>query len=312
MPATLKDSAPSPRADVTPRRRALAPPCTPSSHRFGRDDSDTHHHQPPPAARVPHSLPLPDLWRRFQQEGSVSARDRLVDHYMRTHVKPIAERIRSSLPRHIDIDDLFQVGYLGLIDAMRRFDPQRRIKFETFSRPRIFGAIRDHLRAMDPMPRLTRLKMKAVEAIIDRFLVDHGRLPSELELETMIDVPPAMARQLLGMHSTGATVSFSSGAGDGSEPDDGDALGSLPDHRFGSPTRRAARDDLKWWIIRGFSPRDRLVLILYYYEQMTMREIGLVIGWSESRVSQRLDAILKCLRARLCHDLDTVHEFLFE
>lgn len=230
---------------------------------------------------------------------------------MACHVRPIAERLHSTLPQQVDVDDLIQQGYFGLIDALERFDPTRNVRFETFSRARIFGAMRDYLRSLDPLPRLTRNRAKQLESIVDHFLKTCGRLPCEDELRPLLDVPEPIFSRLMLQRRPPATVSFSSRSTDGDhDNDEGDAMAAITDHNQASPSMNAARTDLKDWLTRGFSRRDRLIVILYYYEQMTMREIGSTIGWSESRVSQRLDSIIDRLRSRFCHTSSEA-EFVF-
>ncbi|UCD74713.1 MAG: sigma-70 family RNA polymerase sigma factor [Phycisphaerales bacterium] len=266
-----------------------------------------------PGRSEPASPPatIDEVWRNYRRQRTRPLRDRLISHYMASHVRPIAERLRATLPQQVDVDDLIQQGYLGLIDALERFDPARNIRFETFSRARIFGAMRDYLRSLDPMPRLTRTRAKQMEAIIDHFLKTHGRMPSEEELRRQLEVPEPMLRKLMSLRRAPATVSFNGRNADG-EPDEeeGDAMAALTDRRQPSPPINVARADLREWLTRGFSRRDRLIVILYYYEEMTMRQIGQTIGWSESRVSQRLDSIIGRLRARFCHTASE-HEFQF-
>lgn len=272
--------------------------------------------QPPPerpGSSEPAQMPaaIEEVWRSYRRQRTRPLRDRLINHYMSSHVRPIAERLRSTLPQQVEVDDLIQQGYLGLIDALERFDPTRKVRFESFSRARIFGAMRDYLRSLDPMPRLTRSRAKQMEAIIDHFLKTHGRMPGEDELRARLDVPEPLLRKLMSLRKAPATVSFNGRNADGeSDEEEGDAMSGLTDRRQTSPSINAARADLRDWLTRGFSRRDRLIVILYYYEEMTMRQIGQTIGWSESRVSQRLDSIIGRLRARFCHT-SSEHEFLF-
>jgi RNA polymerase sigma factor for flagellar operon FliA len=250
--------------------------------------------------RAPDVHDLRDEWRCYKA-GSVAARNRLVAHYMAGHVRPIALRMRSLLPHHVDLEDLLQQGYLGLIDAMDRFDPERDVRFEVFSRRRIFGEILDYLRELDPLPRLSRIRVKRVEAACERFRVQHGRTPREEELAPLVeDVPRPILRRLLVESGVRATISFSSAQSEGSSrDDDADAMDGFADERLPAPHETAAGSDLRRWLTRGLDRRDRLIIILYYYEHLTMGDVGRAIGISESRVSQRLESILACLRARL-------------
>jgi RNA polymerase sigma factor for flagellar operon FliA len=254
--------------------------------------------------RAPHmEVPqaINDDWRCYKTSGSVASRNRLVNHYMNRHVRPIATRMRASLPHQVDLDDLVQQGYLGLIDAMDRFDINRDTRFETFSRRRISGAIQDYLRSIDPVPRLTRMRNKRVTAVVEGFHKRHGRGPDEDELRSQLNLPEPDFQRFLADRHTAAMVPFSSVHPDGpaEEDGDGDAMHAFEDYRHPSPAAAAQKHDLQRWLTAGFDTRDRLIVVLYYYEEMTMREIGKALGISESRVSQRLESILACLRSRL-------------
>ena len=241
-------------------------------------------------------------WRRFKEENAADARDHLVTHYMHAHVRPIAIRVHSGLPAQVELDDLMQQGYIGLVDAMHRYDPARNVRFETFSRRRIFGALQDYLREIDSVPRIVRQRARMTAALIERHTKIHGRPPIEEELLGLIQLPEDEARRTLEDANVAATIAFS-GVAPETGPADGstevDAMDSFIDRGSPCPTEHASHEDLKRWVLRGLDRRDRLIVLLYYYEQMTMREVGKTLGICESRVSQRLDSILKRLRARL-------------
>ncbi|MCP3904271.1 MAG: sigma-70 family RNA polymerase sigma factor [Planctomycetes bacterium] len=240
-------------------------------------------------------------WRQYKATGSLAARNRLVAHLMRTHVRPIAARIHAGLPAQVDVDDLVQQGYLGLIDAMDRYELDREVRFETFSRQRIHGAIQDYLRSIDPVPRLTRTRYKRLQRIDERFRKEHGRAPTDDELRPLLDLPEETFERFVSSPRPAAIVPFSSVSSDNrSTPGpESDAMDVFEDRHQPGPAVHVAKRDLQRWLVRGFDRRDRLIVVLYYYEQMTMLEIGRTLGISESRVSQRLDSILKCLRSRL-------------
>jgi len=256
-----------------------------------------------PCCRAPSAASLAEDWRQYKRAGSVASRNRLVKYYMATHVRPIAIRVRSGLPQRVELDDLIQQGYLGLIDAMDRFDLTRATRFETFSRPRIFGAVHDYLRSIDTVPRLTRTRSKRVEEVIEGFEKQHGRPPTDGELGQRLDLPEAALHRALADRQPASMVLFShvGAEGEREEEADGDAMAAFEDVRQAGPMTTAAARDLRRWLTHGLERRDQLIIILYYYEALTMREIAGAIGISESRVSQRLEAILASLRARLLH-----------
>ena len=256
-----------------------------------------------PSPTVPRPVPsqIEDAWESYKASGSLASRNRLVSYYMRVHVRPIASRIHAGLPHQVELEDLVQQGYLGLIDAMDRFDLARETRFETFSRRRVFGSIQDYLRSIDPVPRLTRMRAKRYRAACERFRKEHGRDPADDELRPLVDAPEAVFRRWAAGVRPPIQVPFSHLHPDSSSDadEDGDAMRGFEDHRETGPVRTAERRDLQRWLIRGLDARDRLIIVLYYFEQMTMLEIGGTIGISESRVSQRLESILQCLRSRL-------------
>jgi RNA polymerase sigma factor for flagellar operon FliA len=236
--------------------------------------------------------------------------------------------LRAQLPPQVDVDDLVDEAYEGLVDAIRRFNPQRDVRFETFASKRLFGAMRDYLRRIDPMPRLARTRSKQAQALIEHYQVRHGRAPEPDDLQKLLrhaalkrfrrklqrePNPDELARlnkfadssfrKTLREGRPAMTVSFNGAADRAGSPAPAER-DATTDRRLlaggtGSPLGRAELNDLRRWITQGFSRRDRLIIVLYYYEQMTMKEIGLSLGCSESRVSQRLVSILRSLRSRL-------------
>mgnify|MGYP002814741997 CR=1 FL=1 len=211
----------------------------------------------------------------------------------------IAERFRSSLPPSIDVDDLLQQGYLGLMRSIERYELDRGTRFETFSSLRIIGSMRDWLREQDHIPRQVRQRSRLVSSVMERFKVMHGRMPDVDELGDLLDLPLEDALVSLTAARPPAMVTFStvtaSSADDSHE--NSELAGMADGNPSNNPLHDLSRDDLRHWLTRELDGRDQLIVVLYYYENMTMREIGVVIGCSESRVSQRLNSILLRLRA---------------
>lgn len=284
-------------------------PHDPPSHRQShRDDSTKTPQSSPPAPQSssptsqPPNVSVEHLWREYKKLRTTILRERLVIHYMSNHVRRIAARLHAGLPHQVDIDDLIQEGYLGLIDAMERFDIDRDIRFETFSGRRIFGAMQDYLRKIDPAPRLTRTRTKTIDRVTESFTATHGRPPDDDELRALLDLPESVLRKMMIHGRPGAMVPFSSVRPDGDDDsDESDAMAVFTDDQP-TPMTQAEREDLRWFVAKGLNRRDQLILVLYYYEHMTMREIGRTLGISESRVSQRIDAIVGCLRSRFCYE----------
>lgn len=246
------------------------------------------------------------LWHDYKIRGCSSARTQLIVHYMAGHVRRVAERLGAQLPKQVEVDDLVQAAYSGLVSCVESFDLEKNIKFETFSARRIKGAMRDYLRDLDDLPRLARQRFKLVQRIREDFYKHHGREPSQDELRVRLkELTPRKFRRMIADSTAATIVSFSSaghrGGSSGSQrsDNDGDAMNGFEDVRTANPLTRAEREDLKTWLVAGFARRDRLIIILYYYEQMTMKDVGQTLGCSESRVSQRLEAIVMSLRSRL-------------
>lgn len=256
----------------------------------------------------PRTDSLECLWDQYRQHGDERDRNQLITHYMSGHVRRIAERMRSTLPGQVEVDDLTQQGYMGLVDAIERYDAERGVKFETFSSRRIYGAMQDYLRSTDPVPRLLRSRSKRLRAVVEDYRKRHGREPDPQELSERLDMPEHALRKLLNEGPPPATVSFNGTQPDLHASDEVDAMDGFEDHQMDIPITKLEKKDLCHWLTRGFDRRDRLIVILYYYESMTMKEIGGTVGCSESRVSQRLDCILRTLKSRL-DERDMVREF---
>ena len=245
-----------------------------------------------------------EVWKAYKTRPRADLRERLIVYYMTNHVQRIADRMRTRLPDHVDTDDLVQQGYLGLVESIERFELDRGIKFETFSRPRISGAMQDYLRAQDHLPRLVRTRFRKVNSSIDSFRVQHGRNPDPAELQSSLDLDEDQFSQVFRDRNAPAVIPFSSVVTGTTHDEDGSAMQNTPDERTTGALERLQRSDLQRWITRGMDRRDRLIILLYYYEEMTMREIGLALGCSESRISQRLDSILRRLRAQMSREHD--------
>ena len=287
-----------------PRVSAMSPgpsiaPNTPARH--GRDVEQVHktRSRGRKSRRSPESQYIMDTWARYKNEPTIYLRDVLIAHYMERHVRLLAERFRTSLPPSVDVDDLIQQGYLGLVRSIERFQPERGIRFETFSSLRIIGAMQDWLREQDHIPRQVRQRSKLLNAAKDRFRVIHGRSPDASELIGLLGLSIEDSLACISASRPPAMVTFSTVTmNNGSDENDSSELTSLTDKNpSNSPLHDIGRSDLRRWLTRELDSRDQLIVVLYYYEDMTMREIGLVVGCSESRISQRLNLILQRLRS---------------
>lgn len=246
----------------------------------------------------PEQTQVEALWVRFKVSGDPGIRERLILHYSPL-VKYVAGRVGAGLPRSVDQNDLASYGLFGLIDAIDKFEPDRGFKFETYAINRIKGAILDELRALDWVPRSVRSRARRIETGIADLEHRLQRSPSEEELATFIEMDIDELRDALaeiGRSGMAALDEFVSGD---SQTSMGEMLadpgGISPEMAFqAEETRRGLVD-----AINRLPDRERLVVTLYYYEGMTLAEIGDVLGVTESRVCQIHAKTMMSLRHRL-------------
>jgi RNA polymerase sigma factor FliA len=248
------------------------------------------------------AVELKELWRRYKEDGDKRAREQLVLAFSPL-VKYVAGRMSSGLPAHVEESDLISYGLLGLISAIERFDPSREIKFETFAMTRIKGSIIDELRSLDWVPRSVRARARQIEKANAKLEHQLQRAPTDEEMaaELKIDVAEFQDFLLQISNSTVAaldelwTVSDSSG-------DAVSLLDTIHDPDAPDPATVMDQTDLKDRVadaIARLPEREKLVVALYYYENLTLREIGEVLGVTESRVSQLHTKAVLRLRSRL-------------
>lgn len=237
------------------------------------------------------------VWAQYIADRSDRLRNVLIEHYLPI-VRHIATRIHSKLPREVELDDLVSAGTFGLMDAIAAFDPARQVKFETYCAPRIRGAILDELRACDWVPRLARLRSHKLIDATEQLRLELGREPSEDELAHRVGLPAAELQRMARDASVVRVLPLSGRRCPGGEAADSDPI-ALEDTRYEQRLRGIERQDLRDLITRGLSRAEQLIIILYYFEQMTMKEIGMTLDLSESRVSQMHTALLARLQGRL-------------
>lgn len=238
------------------------------------------------------------VWHKFKQSGDEGLRNTLVENFLPL-VRYNAERIGAKLPDEIDNDDLVSAGIFGLLDAIDSFDLGRGVKFETYCAPRIRGAILDELRSMDWVPRLVRSRASKLERVSRELESTLGRAPTKPELAQQMKLPPGEFEKLMRDATAVTQVSLSRKYTETDSNKEVCEIDVLEDKRGISPVHEIQRRDLKDLVTRGLTRAERLILILYYYEEMTMKEIGATLDLSESRVSQMHSAILKRLRDQL-------------
>lgn len=250
------------------------------------------------ATREPDQNQVDGLWERFKASGDLDLRERLILHYSPL-VKYVAGRVGAGLPRSVDQNDLASYGLFGLIDAIDKFEPDRGFKFETYAINRIKGAILDELRALDWVPRSVRSRARRIETAVQELEHDLQRTPTEEEVAVHADMDIEELRDALaeiGRSGISALDEFVSSESNTAVGDlVADPRGISPEAAFQhEETRRGLVD-----AINRLPDRDRLVVTLYYYEGMTLSEIGDVLGVTESRVCQIHAKTMMSLRNRL-------------
>jgi RNA polymerase sigma factor FliA len=241
---------------------------------------------------------LAQVWRDYRACPTVELRNRLLENYLPL-VKYNAERIWQRLPDGVDLDDLISAGTFGLMDAVDAFDLDRGVKFETYCVPRIRGAMLDELRSMDWVPRLVRSKQSKCEAARKQLEAALGRPPTREELAAKLGVPMEQIEAFVGEATAVNLVSLNKKWYETDSYKDVREIDILEDKRAEDPTGRLQNRDLMRLVTRGLNRNERLIVILYYYEEMTMKEIGATLNLSESRVSQMHSSIVARLQAQL-------------
>jgi len=214
-------------------------------------------------------------------------------------VKYNAERIWQRLPEGVDLDDLISAGVFGLMDAIDAFDLGRGVKFETYCVPRIRGAMLDELRTMDWVPRLVRSKHSKMEEARKALEALHGRPPTDIELAERLGLPPTEFDKMATDANAVGLISLNKKWYETDSYKDVREIDILEDKKGEDPTKRLQRKDLMRMVTKGLNRNERLIIILYYYEELTMKEIGATLDLSESRVSQMHSSIIQRLQSQL-------------
>lgn len=238
---------------------------------------------------------LRQVWIQFKESGDQSLRNILMEEFLHI-VRYNAERIRAKLPDEVENDDLVSAGIFGLMDAINAFDLHRGVKFETYCAPRIRGAILDELRNMDWVPRLVRSRANKLDRASRELESTLGRAPSEQEISHRLNLPAGEFEKLLRDAVAVTQVSLSRKYSETDSNKEVLEIDVLEDKRGRDPVAEIQKKDLKDLFTRGLTRAERLILILYYFEEMTMKEIGVTLDLSESRVSQMHSSILKRLK----------------
>jgi len=248
--------------------------------------------------KISRQIDITEVWAEFHKSASEQSRNQLLEHYLPL-VRYTAERIYAKLPDKVELDDLISSGTFGLLDAIEAFEPERGVKFETYCTPRVRGAILDELRSMDWVPRLVRARAHQLANAKQTLEAHLGRMPTEKEMAAELNMDLKEFRRLKRDASAVGLVSLSNKYTDSQNEKDIREIDIIEDQRSEAPVIEAQKRDLKNLLTKGLTRAEQLIIVLYYYEQMTMKEIGATLDLSESRVSQMHSSIIARLKAQL-------------
>ena len=247
----------------------------------------------------PQDEEIEKVWRVYKSDmTNKELRNRLVERYLPL-VKYNGERIWARLPDGVDLDDLISAGVFGLMDASDAFDVSRGVKFEIYCVPRIRGAMLDELRTMDWVPRLVRSKASKLGEATKTLEARLGRPPSEPELATHMGLNMADLEKWILEANAVNLISLNKKWYETDSYKDVREIDILEDKKGEDPTRRIQKNDLMRLVTRGLNRNERLIIIIYYSEEMTMKHIGQTLDLSESRVSQMHSSIVTRLQHML-------------
>jgi RNA polymerase sigma factor for flagellar operon FliA len=240
------------------------------------------------------------LWDAFRLDPSPKAKEALLVAYLPV-VKQVASRMKMSLPHSVHLDDLVGSGIMGLINSVENFNPELGFKFETYAIPRIRGAILDGLRDFDWVPRSIRSKEKLLESTITALENELGRIPMDEEIAGRLDLSLSEYHKLVDDVNATTLLSFDRPLGN-----DGDSSSNLydlvADSNNDNPLDMMERKEIRNLLvelINRLPEQDKLVIALYYYEELTLKEIGKVLDISESRVSQIHTKIILSMKTHI-------------
>lgn len=251
---------------------------------------------------------LSGLWTEYRRGQSVGVRDSLIQNYLYL-VKYVAGKMAMSVPPSVEIDDLVSAGVVGLMDAIEKYDPGRDTKFETYAVARIRGAIVDDLRSLDWVPRSVRRKARMLEETYAYLENELGRAATDSEIASRLNISLGTLRTMVEEIVSAGLLSLDDFVGN----QDGEKTSRIIDlvcAKDGvSPSACIEREQMKDILaeaIMNIPDKERTVVALYYYEDMTLKEIGRTLGVSESRISQIHTKAMLRLRGRLRTYRDTL------
>lgn len=241
-----------------------------------------------------------NLWATYEETKSEKVREKILMKYLPL-VRQIAGGIIGKLPSSVSVDDLIDAGVIGLLESIDRFDTNAAVKFETYAYTRVRGAMMDELRKMDWAPRSLREKSKRVEEAYKTLVKRHGRQPDQDEIANELEVPiekfHQINKEIVGVNLMSLDQEITSSSGESTslydviaEKDTVEPIEAMEDREL---------KDRMIIEIEKLPKNEKLVIALYYYEELTLKEIGKILDLSESRISQIHSKVVKDLKVRL-------------
>jgi len=247
---------------------------------------------------VPEGPEIEQIWRTYKETSDPNLRNLLIERYLPL-VRYISERLLVSLPKSIDVEDLQSAGVFGLMDAIDGFDLERGIKFKTYCTTRIRGSILDELRSQDWVPRLVRLKAHQLSKAYKALEIELGREPTDFEMAEKMGISLDELGSIVGEASVCYIFSLSEKWDENEDDDSLEKIEMLEDRQSLDPIETLNQKDVLRAITRSLTKKEKLIIIMYYYEGLTMREIGDILNLTESRVCQIRSNVMAKLKVQL-------------
>jgi len=242
-----------------------------------------------------------ELWALYKKTKNPEIRDKFVRQYAPL-VKYVAGKVAIGMPHNVEFDDLVGFGVFGLFDAIEKFDPEKHVKFKTYAVTRIRGAIFDELRSIDWVPRSVRQKAREVEDAVRRLEASLGRSATDKEIAKEMGMNTSDFQKLMLKISGTSILSLNDVWYTGEDNDKVSIVESIESPQSLNPDTIVEKDEIKRVIVDAINElpdKEKKVLVLYYYEDLTLKEIGKVLEVTESRISQLHTKAIMRLRAKL-------------
>lgn len=243
-------------------------------------------------------MEIQDIWAGFYEKRDEHHRNLLMEHY-ENHVRYCAKMLHGKMSGDVDLDDLVSTGIFGLMDAIDAYDPDRGAKFETYCTPRIRGSMLDGLRSTDWVPRVVRARAHQLEQATQSFAVNLGRKPREEEIPAELNVEIEESQRIRRDANVSRLVSLDAQSSDDCGNRGVAEIDVISDKKSNDPLTEAQKRDLKHLLVEALSRTERLVIVLYYLEEMSLKQIGATLNLCESRVSQIRSSAISCLKTHI-------------